>query len=183
VRWTLVFLLIFLYGTICWAQHLPRGYTEEYTRMIRALLEADHEMFIQLQFVAHKLERFYAVRKHFPRTEQERALFKQSLAKYIIANPYHPIVKDNLQNKMDTAPYEVPVFWMEDTSLDQAAFEQFLKKPDPSWQGEPGTIFILTNGNNIFLLWAATADRLPMRDLAAPNQPPRMICKQITVQM
>ncbi|HEY9792336.1 MAG TPA: hypothetical protein V6D22_18180 [Candidatus Obscuribacterales bacterium] len=157
--------------------------TEQYICTIRAILEADHEMFIQLKFVAHKLEQFYASHKHFPRTDEERASFKQSLAKFIIANPYHPIVKDLIQNKMDTAPYQVPVFWMEDKSLDQQAFEQFLKKPDPSWQGEPGTIFILTNGDNIYLLFAATADRLPMRDFAAPNQPPRMICKQINLQM
>jgi hypothetical protein len=177
-----IFFALLLVAVLCApssANQLPRGFSEQYVRTLKQVIEADHEMYAQLETVATRLEQFYFRRHHFPETAEERTAFKEELTKYLIGNPYHPEVTDLIENKKLAPSYAVPIYWMRDESLEREDFLNFLKKADPSWQGEPGTIFILTNGRNIFLTFAASADRLPMRDLMSAEQTPRMICKEI----
>jgi hypothetical protein len=179
VRFFCPLLLLVLLATPCGAGQLPHGFVEQYMSTLKQVLQADHEMYVQMQLTGKRLEQFYFRHGHFPNSTEERNSFKDALGKNIIANPYKPEITDQIEHRKISGPYTVPIFWLQDPSLRRADFRQLLQQPDPSWQGQPGTIFILTNGRNTYLIFATSADRLPVRDLAGEGQPPRMICKEI----
>jgi hypothetical protein len=179
VRFICALLLLISIATPCGAGQLPRGFTEQYMSTLKQVLQADHEMYAQMQVAANRLEQFYFRNGHFPETTEERAAFRELLGKNIIGNPYKPEITDQIEHRRLTAPYTVAIYWMQDSALKRGDFRRLLQQPDPSWLGEPGTLFILTNTRSTYLVFGTSADRLPVRDLAGEGSPPRMICKEI----
>lgn len=158
--------------------------------MVQQIVQADREMSAQLEITAKKLEQFYAVRGHLPNTREERELFQKVLGKYIIDNPFHPQVSciaglptvtsgAPSEQQSAKAPHTVPVFWLEDKDLDHDGFAHLVGSPDDSWRWMPGTILILTNGKNTYLICAMSEDSTPMKNVNVNGAPPYVICKEI----
>lgn len=147
-----------------------RGYLKEFTEIITKVLEADGEMWKQMKLVSLKLDQYYFRHGHFPRTSQEEATFKRILAKYIIANPYAPQQIDVANNEQLKSDAPFTIHFLMDAGLNPQSLKEWVKKPSPTWQADPGTIFVISNGENYYALWAASADRLPVRDFERNNK-------------
>jgi hypothetical protein len=142
-----------------------RGYLQQFAEVIAHVVAADKEMWLQLQFVSRRLDQYYFANGHFPLTDDEKESFRQSLLKNIVANPYKP-------QRMDLASYErlpeespLSLNFLSDGTMTPYVVRQLVDKPPASWKADPGTMFVITNGDNYYVLWATSADCLPMRDL------------------
>lgn len=71
-------------------------------------------------------------------------------------NPY----KLNLANS-DVNP-KVTVHFSHQAGLTDFQVRQYMKKPPESWKQSPGTVTVISNGENMFLIWGAGADGRPI---------------------
>lgn len=157
----------------------PAKYFAEYVATLKRLMEADTEMYRQVQIVSRKMRQFYDSYGHFPSSEEEYILFRKVCGNYIVGNPYQPKTTSLYDGTDVPAPYAVPIHFLMDRALSKENIAKFMKDPPPSWQGEPGSMFVMTNGINRYLIWSASADRLPMRDCSLADRPPRMIAGRV----
>jgi hypothetical protein len=159
---------------------VSQKFIAQYTSVLRETLKADDEMFQQMQLVERKLCQFYGKLGHFPESEDEKAVFAKVVSKYIIGNPYRPEFTDRVTGEKIIEPYTVPLYIFSDPGITRQHLLAYIRKPPESWQADPGSIFVLTNGENLYLIWAAGADRLPIRDISTRELKARVIAKKIS---
>lgn len=140
-----------------------RGYLRQITESLKLVLVADDALFHDLTIVSQHLKQFYADHGHLPQPGPEQDNFRIALAKDIPFNPYKPEVTDMYTSERLPAPMNV--YFLSDEGITRESVKEWKTNPPPSWQGEPGSIFIMTNGKGLFTLWGASADRLPMKNL------------------
>jgi hypothetical protein len=51
-----------------------------------------------------------------------------------------------------------------DNSLSEIEAQQWLTQPPDDWQAPPGTISLIGNQQNMYVLWGAGRDGRPLRD-------------------
>jgi len=54
--------------------------------------------------------------------------------------------------------------WAQDIGVNKTNLRDYLKNPPDSWQANPGTITIVSNLHDMFLVWGADKDGRPLRD-------------------
>ena len=144
-----------------------KNYLQQITESLKLVFVADAQLYHDLVIVSQSLKEFYVKNRHLPMPGAEQDNFRIALAKEIPFNPYKPQVINMYTNEPEPSP--MSVYFLSDAGITRESVKQWKTNPPPSWQGEPGSIFILTNGKSLFMLWGASADRLPMKNLQTDN--------------
>jgi len=161
--------LILTVATICGAEAWggkPRVPRELYQQLLAAQVAcdtADEALFGNMQLAGDMFAKFCRTRG-FPKTSREIALARRGL--YPIANT-NPYAKDQLmarevETHFPEAKTQAEIetdFGLSDPEVDQ--FQQF---PPQSWQSVPGSLIIVQNERDMFVVWAAGIDGKPLRD-------------------
>lgn len=142
----------------------PQGYAQVMQETINLILKADGHLYEQMEYVARRLERYYTKFHHFPRPGVQENNFKASILKHLVFNPYKPKVTDLYYNKPMPEDSVSHVYMLTDPFMNIDNLRSFHKAAPESWQGDPGSIFIMTNGEGLYAVWGAGADRRPIKD-------------------
>lgn len=158
-----------------------QSYLAQFAAIINDVLWADGEMVKQMQVVSRKLDRFYFASGHFPRTEEEQDKFRANLSRYILGNPYQPreidLVTGQRLAEQEAPPqpgsqhpgYALALYFLVDSGMTEENIASWVHSPPESWKGRPGSIFVMTNGTNLYVMWPIGVDGLPVKDLEHGN--------------
>src|SRR6185437_7294529 len=118
---------------------------------------------------------------HFPETDEEQENFRSNLSRYILGNPYQPheidLVTGQHVPEPQSAPqpgsqrpgYALTLYFLVDSGMTEENIASWVHSPPESWNGRPGSIFVMTNGTNLYVMWPIGVDGLPVKDLKNGN--------------
>jgi len=181
-RSCLTLLLVVASATICGAEahsgkaHVPK---ELYQQMLAARVAcdaADEALFTNMQQASDTFARFCRQRG-FPRRSRDLALIENEL--YAIANG-NPYAKDALLAREVDSHFpqaRTQVSIETDAGLSDALVNQLEQFTPESWHAVPGSLKIVHNDRDMFLVWAAGIDGKPLKD---KNEHMRLVSVHIT---
>lgn len=175
LAWTLA-LPIIATGVPATAGPVSESYRRQILQKRRELLlamqnESARRITGQMASVTSWLIDYGRKKGHFPGEPSELAEAQERLLSIVPENPYMPVNPFDLsgqslcEKRLPQSLVVRPVYGMGERDISD--FADHL--PD-DWQADPGTITVLTNGRDIAAVWAAAADRRPLKD-AATNKP------------
>ena len=145
-------------------------YTQEYLDYVRQMLDlirqADNQLYKYMQMVANGMEHFYVRNGHYPEPGPEQERLLRLLTKQAKGNPYDPKVYDAATTQKIGEIEKIKVLFLVDGLMDREFAKQARTTFPPSWKADPGTIVVISNGSNKFMVWGAGADRQPIKDEA-----------------
>jgi len=158
---------LLLFGTIvgAHANNLKRASAQVLILMQQAVQNrkaADDKLYLQMQHVAQRLEHFHRLNHHFPEAGPECDRFLAGLDGERANNPYFqdPLLKSAIADCPATTKYEL----RSDLGLTEFTVATRLNLILNDCHSQCGTIGILHNTENSFLVWAAGCDGRPIQD-------------------
>jgi hypothetical protein len=138
------------YGADAKGMRMSPALLDTYRAVIQQNCAAEATLFSQMENVAKTIDTFLDRDGRFP---EEPSELQQSLRKTLGPNPYRP------------EPNNVPaVKLLSDTFLAPETINDFIASNVSNSVEEPGTITTVTNGRDMFIIWACGSDRRPIRD-------------------
>lgn len=123
--------------------------------------EADEKLYVQMRSVAEWLKAFRFRNGHYPDSPLERDDCRLRICWRLTLNPYTPA--ETLSEEDRAKPDENRVQIKLDHNIDQLKLERAVKTPPDDWLALPGTIVIISNGDDKCYIWAAGSDERPIR--------------------
>jgi len=111
------------------------------------------------------LKRYCQKHGHLPPGGDELAYAQARLLSACPVNPYHPLTtpESGMEQRYEARlPDSVVVYGLYGMTGDYAA--DVVEKAPESWESEPGTITVYSNGRNLAVIWGADSDHRPLRD-------------------
>lgn len=158
-------LSLLLHGT-CINQASARGVRlskKEMTDMLQLAfkmnMEADNELYERMEKLVNLLCRYKQTTGHFPQSASEDEHFSRLAAKILLNNPYEKSLAPN-------APKQTPckLHIIRDGNLNYSSARTWVTQPPAQWRESPGTIHIITNGENLLLAWGTGSSSIPIRE-------------------
>jgi hypothetical protein len=146
------------------------GYLEAYREQINRLLQADNAMYEQMRAIARKLEDYYVRTGHLPYSGPQQNKVKANIEKTMIVNPYRPQTSELYYGMKLEDDGRAKMFFLNDVFLTIDKVREWRVKAPEGWTADPGTIMVMVNGEGTYAIWAASADRLPLRDYQRNNR-------------
>lgn len=165
-------------------------------RMMRkmALEESNMQLYQQMVTVSSWLDQYLTWNHRWPEVGDETAWAQEQLNQQVPNNPYTRdkvqliagldadpsyVSADDDPTDPDPSPRLTPsgdvpgtaanlnhVILKIDTSLTALDVQQYLWDPPLEWTAPPGTITVISNFRDMFVIWGAGADGKPLRDMA-----------------
>ena len=135
----------------------------------------DARMFDQMTRVSQWVDSYCVLNRRFPEEGEEMKASVQQINLLIPNSPYNP-QSIKLMSGLDYDPLNAASDYPDngatpnrvrlvlDLSLTELEVENWRTDPPVDWQEAPGTITAISNQTNIFVVWGAGADGLPLRD-------------------
>lgn len=172
--------LVCIISSAIWAPHVC-AQNETVAQVMRA--SEDARMFDQMKKVSDYLNYQTTVNHRFPEYGDEMKLMKERLNQLVPNPPYDPHAL-RLQPGLDADPlyaqpdnYGTPSSDNPDTgttldrinlsldlSMTELEIQGWCDDPPYEWRAAPGTISAISNQQNLYIVWGAGADGLPLRD-------------------
>jgi hypothetical protein len=149
---------------------MGHGYLAAFRETMDQLIRADGALLEQMRYTSDRIYRYYQKFGHFPAPGVPQENFKASILRHFNFNPYRPQVTDLYYNQQLPEESKTHLYILTDSTLTIDNAREYKKAPPQSWQGEPGSIFVITNGESVYMIWGASADRLPLRDHRTENK-------------
>jgi hypothetical protein len=143
----------------------------------------DNRMYEQMNRVATWLNQYCVWNHRFPEQGDEMTWAKEQLNQLVPNPPYDTgalrltsgFDADPNYSQPSTAPeYVMPnpgspqnlnrIQLIFDPSLAELTVQSWRTDPPSEWQAAPGTISCISNNQNLFVIWGASLNGLPMRD-------------------
>ena len=140
-------------------------------------------MYQQMNRVATWLNQYCVWNHRFPEQGDEMTWAKEQLNQLIPNPPYDPgalrltpgfDADPNYSSPANSPEYEMPqpgspesldrIRLIFDPSLTELMVQSWRTDPPSEWQAVPGTISAISNNQNLFVIWGAGANGLPLRD-------------------
>lgn len=144
---------------------MSKDYYEHLKAMMRLVVEADNQLYKYMEMVANGMENFYAKKGHFPEPGLEQDRLRRALAKVATNNPYNPKIYNADTNEQLSKGEPIKIVFLVDGALSEEFVQDAQKTAPKSWTTDPGTIVVITNGVDRFVVWGASADRLPIKQI------------------
>lgn len=137
----------------------PFHFVAAYDQAQKARLEADNKLFANMKLLEEWLINFKKENGHLPELGSEQNNALADLATYLNPNPYS-------QTGIMTANERriCPLKFSVNLTLDKKTSEQWECAAPDSWLAEPGSLAVISNTQDFFLIWGAGADRQPLHD-------------------
>ncbi len=172
------FLLVAIFSLGLWA---PTSYAQRQPSMASEM--ADNRLYDQMNRVATWLNQYCVWNHRFPEQGDEMAWAKEQLNQ-LVPNPPYDTASLRLASGLDadpnyyqpnTAPeYVMPsggssvnlnrISLQFDPGLSELEIQNWRTDPPSEWQAAPGTISAISNNQNLFMIWGAGANGLPIKD-------------------
>ncbi len=143
----------------------------------------DQRMYEQMNRVANWLNQYCVWNHRFPEYGDEMNWAKEQINQ-LIPNPPYDTGAVRLSSGLDADPqydqpsdspqYEMPtpgspeslnrVQLVFDPSLTEQQVQNWRTDPPDEWQAAPGTITAISNNQNLFVLWGAGINGMPLKD-------------------
>jgi hypothetical protein len=120
-----------------------------------------------MQSVAIQFSQICRQLKRFPRVQTEYINARDSMLHTIDANPYsqNPVLAKEIESlPAETLGTKASIAILPDGDLTDCKATFLSDSPDPSWLAYPGSIGVLHNQNDMFIVWAAGIDGKPLHD-------------------
>ncbi|MBY0358941.1 MAG: hypothetical protein K2W82_13130 [Candidatus Obscuribacterales bacterium] len=114
-------------------------------------LLADTCLLENMKKLSQWLVTYKSEKGHFPEAGSEQEQAQLFLQTYLQANPYMPNSSFKIR-------------FVDDLGLNQQNCEHWQQISAPSLKAAPGTITVITNNENLLLIWGAGADMRPLVD-------------------
>lgn len=136
------------------------NFTEAYKLAIKLNQDADDRMYENMEALADWFLYNKETYGRFPEIGADEEKADQFCKRFLKNNPYSATgsLTKAEQNR------QCKVRFQTDGLLGRRLIEALSTSPPPSWTAEPGTITVVTNTENIILVWAAGADHRPLMD-------------------
>jgi hypothetical protein len=128
---------------------------------------ANAAMFDGMTKVATRFAEICRKLRRFPNDYQEYVEVRDVLQKIVPVNPYSKsdvLAKQLAQLSPNTFGKAQSVAILADSGLDAERIDHLRQAPDESWLAYPGSIGILHNRKNLFIVWGAGIDGKPLKD-------------------
>jgi hypothetical protein len=146
------------------------GYVSAFNEVISRLVQADNAMYEQMRAIARKLEGYYQRNGHLPHPGPQQDRFKANIEKELMQNPYRPQTSELYYGMKLQDDGRVKMYFLNDVFLSVDKVREWRKEAPQGWSADPGTIMVMVNGEGTYAIWAASADRLPLRDYIRNNR-------------
>lgn len=137
----------------------------EFRERMNQLILADQQLYEQMRYTANRFNRYYAKFGHLPNPGVQQDNFKRSILSHFNFNPYHPKVVESTYDAPLPEEAKSHLTISQEPMLTLETIRSYKKAPPQDWKAEPGSIFVITNGENIYVIWGAGADRTPISDI------------------
>lgn len=145
---------------------LPPDVLREAVASQIACVTADDSLRRSMQEAEKLFTEFVLARSSFPRSKREALIACADLQQLADKNPYAKqplLVRHALSQLPDTAAHAFVGF---DPSISQNKVRYWKQFPPEEWTAPPGSIAIMHNGKDRFVVWATGIDSKPLRDQA-----------------
>jgi hypothetical protein len=151
------------------------GYVDAFRETMNRLVQADNVMYEQMRVIARRLEDYYLRTGHLPFAGTQQEKFKQKVEADSIPNPYKPQTTELYYGMDMKDDGRVKMWFLNDPFLTIEHSREWKRQAPQGWTADPGTIMVMLNGEGTYTIWAASADRLPLRDYARGTNLTRLI--------
>jgi hypothetical protein len=143
--------------------HVPK---ELYQQMLAARVAcdaADEALFGNMQQAGEAFAGFCR-KRGFPRSTRELASIENELYTIANTNPYakDPLLAQEVETHFPQARTQVSIDT--DVGLSNAYINQLAQHTPELWHAVPGSLIIVHNDRDLFLIWAAGIDGKPLKD-------------------
>ena len=157
---------------------MTKDYYEHLKAMMRLVAEADNQLYKYMEMIANGMENFHAKYGHFPEPGEEQDKLRRALAKVATNNPYDPKIYNADTNEQLSKGEPIKIVFLVDGALTESFIKDTEKTAPKSWSTDPGTIVVITNGVDKFVVWGASADRLPIKEIGTGNT--RVVYREVS---
>jgi len=164
------------YGAHLVSAKSPKGKLLERAQLaLEVNRRAEGELYDQMKSVGSWLEDFRDQYGRFPSLDAESEAAFDELYQRLPADPYainpsdgNPVTSAaaHNENTVSAAAGRQRVRIILDTGLNDDQVRQLEIQAPPLWRAQPGTITVINNGEDRYLIWGAGADRQSIRDEA-----------------
>lgn len=125
---------------------------------------ADDSLSRSMDTAERKFSEFVMARNSFPRSQREALVACEDLQILANKNPYaqQPLLVKNALEQLPDANARAFVGY--DPGISENMVRYWTQFPPEEWQAAPGSIAILHNGRDRFIVWGASIDSKPLRD-------------------
>lgn len=136
----------------------PFHFVAAYDQAQKARQEADNKLSNNMKRLEDWLARFKNEHNHLPEqgSEQDDAIIE--LEAYLNPNPYS---QTGIMASRERRA--CPLRFITDLTLDRKKFGQWENAVPDNWVADPGSLTIISNTIDFFLIWGAGADHQPLR--------------------
>jgi len=172
-------ILLLLLGTECGAEAQSDNLTpqtlHEYSQVIQAAYQFDTDLFGQMEKISTCLKKFRDSNGKLPETPDE--LMQNAAKSPLAANPYEPLraALGDSGKDLPSGQERLSIQTFEEGAITSVQIDRLSKSPPSAWMGKPGTIHVLKDSMDSYIIWGAGADRLPIKSPASGKV--RMICQ------
>ena len=152
------------------------NFTEAYKLAIKLNQDADNDLFENMEMIAEWFAMHKEQHGHFPEIGADQEKADQFFKRVLKRNPFSAT---SVKSKQEAERHCI-VRYECGSQLNTKLIQQWETSPPSLWKAEPGTITVMTNSENLLLIWAAGADHLPLVD--PRNRKTRFLVREVPFQ-
>lgn len=121
--------------------------------------EADNDLYERMEKIINLMCEYKKVTGHFPQSPAEDEHFSRLAARILKNNPYE---KSLVPDAPQPSPCKLNI--IRDDNLNYASAQTWAASPPEQWRGAPGSIYLITNGENLLFSWGIGSSNIPIRE-------------------
>lgn len=145
----------------------PLELARQIVQVQMAAVKADSALLQDMETVADAFMRFAKARRRFPDDGKEALELADRMARLLPDNPYFTdanLAQCIKQEGMEGAANQPSVTIVQDLRLSFTQFDELKFAPPSAWHGNPGSIYVIHNAEDTFIVWGASANGMPVKN-------------------